>query len=129
MAAKDRDFLNRVGVTHVVPCIARPQLHFEDELHYHVMPVRDSLEQDMSPFRDEALQYIDDAVQAGGIVLIHCGMGASRAGYLSCACAMRRLGIGYDMALQLVRAARFTVSPNASFQKQLRQYEAARAAG
>ena len=67
-AAKDRAFLKRIRCSHVCVCIARPQIHFEGELIYHIMPVSDSLDQDMGPHREVALQFVDDAVAQGGTV-------------------------------------------------------------
>jgi len=76
-AAKSLDILQRLGITHVV-CIrdakeafsVKPR--FPDVFQYMVVDLADSEEQNLIRYFPAAKAFIDNAIQGGGRVLVHC---------------------------------------------------------
>eukprot|EP01116_Phalansterium_solitarium_P010075 TRINITY_DN244_c0_g2_i1.p1 TRINITY_DN244_c0_g2~~TRINITY_DN244_c0_g2_i1.p1 ORF type:complete len:258 (+),score=38.98 TRINITY_DN244_c0_g2_i1:130-903(+) len=70
----------------------------------------------------EAIHFIDEAVQQGESVLVHCAMGKSRSGAVAVAYVMAKMGLSAPDALQLVRSRRLTIEPNPGFMYQLGEF-------
>lgn len=68
-------------------------------------------------------QFIDEALQAGGKVLIHCGDGISRSPALAIAYLMMTFNVTHEEAYLHVQARRFCASPNLNFQRQIDAFE------
>ncbi|TPP55849.1 Dual specificity protein phosphatase 12 [Fasciola gigantica] len=83
--------------------------------------LRDEPSQDVLDILEESLDFIDQALH-NGAVLIHCTMGMSRSATITIAYVMRKFHISYDNALDLVMKRR-TVYPNIGFVNQLKLFE------
>jgi protein-tyrosine phosphatase len=68
-------------------------------------------------------QFIDEALNGGGHVLVHCAQGVSRSGAILVGYMMRKQGLTYDQAMKIVKPKRPIVEPNHHFKSQLRVYE------
>ncbi|KAJ3043480.1 hypothetical protein HDV00_004869 [Rhizophlyctis rosea] len=120
-AATDYDILKTHKITHVVQVLDEDWEPFASEgIQYHKIRIDDSPDERITQFLDNAFDFIDSALAAGGVVLVHCQMGQSRSGAVMVGWIMRRDGIGYDEALRKVRERRLCVKPNEGFEKQLR---------
>ncbi|KAF8170724.1 protein-tyrosine phosphatase-like protein [Mycena galopus ATCC 62051] len=64
-------------------------------------------------------KWIDDALDEGGKVLVHCNEGASRSVTVVCAYVMQKLQMDSKAALEFVKAKRPNARPNSGFLKQL----------
>jgi protein-tyrosine phosphatase len=123
-AAKDLDWLNRKGITHVVNITAKGQVRnfFEDKLKYLRLSCEDLMDAKLSPHFHEAFKFLDEAEQTNSKVLVHCRAGRSR----SCA-----ICIGYGMYKQIplldaheaVKSKRTNMQLNIGFQTQLMELE------
>jgi hypothetical protein len=137
-SARDLAKLREAGITHVVNCAAGTCAnYFEDTggghhhtegqpsagaccedgppLSYLSLYLQDSLREDISRAFYDSIEFIDDAVQSGGSVLIHCQHGVSRSATIAMAHLMWRDAVGYEEALDRVRSIRPTVNPNIGF--------------
>lgn len=79
----------------------------------------------IQPHFEELYQFIEQAKAAGRNVFIHCNEGTSRSASLVIAYLMKKHGLSYQQALNLVKAQRPCAEPIANFAEQLQQYEIA----
>lgn len=73
-------------------------------------------------FFEQTFQWIDQAVQSGEKILIHCRGGVSRSATLVIAYLMKRCRLPYETVLNYVRAQRPAIEPNRGFRAGLRRY-------
>ena len=121
--ASNINLLDSLGVTHVINCAAtyintgsqfygssRKYMEFEaeDDEHYEIL-------QHFKPVYD----FIEDARQSGGKVLIHCIMGINRSGALTVAYCMVHKNMGPISAARMVLKQRSTLLSNEGFQQQI----------
>ena len=71
----------------------------------------------------ESTDFIKEALNEGGVVLVHCFAGVSRSASIVIAYLMRFGGMSFGSAIQLVRNKRPWISPNHGFMNQLRRYD------
>ncbi|XP_017010694.2 dual specificity protein phosphatase 19 [Drosophila takahashii] len=86
-----------------LPCLDLPET---DLLHY-VLPV--------------SLDFIDEARQSQGCVLVHCNAGVSRSASVVIGYLMQRRDMCYEDAYNLVKSWRPCIQPNAGFMQQLKR--------
>ncbi|XP_017066405.1 dual specificity protein phosphatase 19 [Drosophila eugracilis] len=86
-----------------LPCLDLPEI---DLMHY-VLPV--------------SLEFIDEARQSHGCVLIHCNAGVSRSASVVIGYLMQRRDMCYEDAYNLVKSWRPCIQPNAGFIQQLKR--------
>jgi len=127
-SSKDYDRLKGFGITHVL-CIyderealfIRPR--FPNDFVYKLLDVRDAPDQNLIRLFPDAKLFIDQALQAGGRILVHCGDGISRSPAIVTAYVMTAFNLSQEEAFQYVQARRFCISPNLGFQHQLEAYQ------
>ena len=112
--------LRRLGITHILSVGLAP-LCSEGFATLRIA-VADYPSEPLVEHFDEAVAFIDSAVQAGNGCLVHCAAGQSRS--VSCVCAwlIKRRGMSADEALAFVKKARRCASPNLGFVEQLQVY-------
>lgn len=91
-------------------------------IDYHEIIVDDVLEADITPFLDDATDWIHGKVAFGIRVLVHCQIGRSRSPSICIAYLMKYHHMTYDVAFAAVNKARDPIYPNESFEKQLREW-------
>lgn len=77
--ANDLDRLQNIGITHIVN-LSSYENNFHGSFEYLRIPVEDIPTEDLSPYFDESLKFIEDALAGNGRVLVNCNAGQSRAG-------------------------------------------------
>ena len=126
-AAKNRDGLRALGVTHVLTvCEGLPRGGFyPDDFTHATGAVRDAPDADIGAHFDFCFDFIRDALARadGGGVLVHCFRGKSRSATICAMYMMRALGMSYDEAIATIRAARPTAAPNSGFERALRRLD------
>ena len=107
--ANEAALLQSVGITHVLNCAANSDsfsVSESPEFTYLRLPIADNSEKNFNEFVFEATNFISEAINCGGKVLIHCKEGVSRSPMIAVAYLIRCAGLSKDKALQLVQQAR-----------------------
>jgi protein-tyrosine phosphatase len=76
----------------------------------------------MSPYFEQACQFIEEARQSNGRVLVHCACGVSRSSTLCCAYLIKHQSMSVEEAISHLRSRRHIIQPNPAFLRQLIQY-------
>ncbi|XP_002960839.2 dual specificity protein phosphatase 1B [Selaginella moellendorffii] len=87
-----------------------------------IVPLLDKEDQDILPVLQECLEFIDEGIEQG-MVLVHCVGGRSRSASVVIAYLMWKEGCSFDEALESLLACRKCVRPNDGFIKQLQEFE------
>ncbi|XP_037968763.2 dual specificity protein phosphatase 13 [Plutella xylostella] len=130
VAAKDKNFLRRMGITHVLNTaegkrftqVDTDHLYYRDtSIRYKGFPMMDMPSTDIAKYFYIAANFIDEGI-SGGRVLVHCMMGVSRSATCAIAFLMIKRGMTLTEALSLCRARR-DIHPNEGFLRQLQQLD------
>ncbi|KAJ4352679.1 tyrosine protein phosphatase yvh1 [Ascochyta clinopodiicola] len=118
-----REALQQANITHVLSVLRTPldQDLFEPFKH-HVVEVDDVEDENLLEHFPATNQFIQEGLDGGGGVLVHCAMGKSRSATVVIAYLMQKHNITPSEALSHVRQARSIVEPNEGFWKQLELY-------
>jgi protein-tyrosine phosphatase len=96
---------------------------FSGQFVYKVVLAFDDPKEQLSKYFKECLEFVQTAIAAGGIVLVHCFSGVSRSATVV-AYLMQHHSMGLTKAVTLVRSKRSRINPNPGFVMQLRKFEA-----
>lgn len=77
----------------------------------------------MSKYFDEAYKFIEESVDNGEKVLVHCFAGVSRAPSILISYLIRKHRMSVDNALRMVQEKRNKVRPNSGFMRQLKELD------
>lgn len=75
------------------------------------------------PLIEVAYHFINEAMERGEKVLVHCIAGISRSVSVSAYYLMKKYGTTYSKAIEFIRDARSIANPNLSFSSQLISYQ------
>ncbi|KAK9468198.1 dual specificity phosphatase [Lipomyces arxii] len=122
-ALRGQKSLSDAGITHVLSAV-RGQL--DEKLvgnfkHLHLQ-VDDDDEEDLIRYFPKTNAFINDALESGGAVLVHCIAGISRSVTITTAYIMSDRQITVGEALAIVCEGRAVANPNESFLEQLEVY-------
>ncbi|KAF8333496.1 protein-tyrosine phosphatase-like protein [Cantharellus anzutake] len=126
--SKQLEKLTSYGVTHIV-CIRDAKEafsvypRFPDKFSYMVLDVEDSEEQNLIRLFPGAQIFIQQAIAAGGRVLVHCNGGISLSPSFAIMFVMQHFKLSWEDALQYVQNRRYCISPNGGFLTQLKEWE------
>ncbi|KAG6812989.1 hypothetical protein H0H92_014920 [Tricholoma furcatifolium] len=125
LAARSPRTLTDRHITHVLSVCrdAIPAELPESGVRHMRIPVEDVDYEDLLIYLPAACRFIEEALRNGGNVLVHCVQGISRSAAVVAAYLMWRRRINATEALQIVRASRDQIWPNAGFQEQLVLFE------
>jgi protein-tyrosine phosphatase len=82
----------------------------------------DSISFNMSPHFQQACEFIEEARQSNGRILVHCACGVSRSSTLCCAYLIKHHSMSVEDAIIHLRARRHIIQPNSAFLEQLIRY-------
>ena len=132
--AHDISKLQECGITHVCTCCERDVVQYSDVFKYLKIVVGDDDSGGSSSGGDgdgniaryfwKTNNFIQEAIDGGGGVLVHCVQGMSASPTCVIAFLMQSARLTYSAALAAVRSVRPAIRPTAGFVAQLRQYEA-----
>ncbi|KAL7648027.1 UNVERIFIED_CONTAM: hypothetical protein RMT77_001644 [Armadillidium vulgare] len=126
-AAKNRDYLKHVGITHVLNTaqgdkMATVNTNADFYKNYGIMylglELLDFPSANIAKYFEESANFIDEALKNGGKVLVHCFMGISRSATITTAFLMIKRGMTAKEALIQIKQNR-NVFPNEGFLRQL----------
>ncbi|QDZ25544.1 dual specificity phosphatase [Chloropicon primus] len=120
--AKNKEELDKNGVTHVVNC--SPVCHHvcHKEYEYLLVSVYDKSTDNIEDEFVKSNAFIRSALDQGGAVFVHCYAGQSRSVTLVVAWLIET-GFTLEEALAKVRKARPSARPNSGFMEQLERFE------
>lgn len=122
--ARDAGFLRRERIGLVVNCTRTLPFLSKTILGFRVAVDDDPAEQEeMMRYIPNATVAIDDALNAGGNVLVHCYAGIQRSSTIAAAYLMFKLGLTHEQAMAAVRKAKHEAFvPTPTFKHALQQY-------
>lgn len=120
--AHDLETLRRHQVTHVLNVAYGVHNPFEEKLIYKTLPILDVPQTDIRTFLEECSQFIDQARDQSGVVLVHCNAGVSRSVSVVIGYLMTREKLSFADAFSQVKSARPSARPNEGFYQQLLHY-------
>ncbi|KAJ2939615.1 hypothetical protein O0L34_g14332 [Tuta absoluta] len=92
-------------------------------INYLKIPIADHWSQNLSVHFPQAIRFIEEAMEAGCGVLVHCVAGVSRSVTVTLAYLMQRHRLCLRDAFELVRARKTDIAPNFHFMRQLHSFE------
>lgn len=121
--ASNRDGISELGITAVLVCGNGLTMTFkgEQQLRYHLLPIDDSLDQNLIAYLPSAMAFIDEVLGQGGRVLVHCAAGISRSAAVCIAWVMKHHRWDYRTAHSFVKSCRRKVHPNDNFAQVLEE--------
>ncbi|KAM6978278.1 dual specificity protein phosphatase 19-like [Tautogolabrus adspersus] len=122
-AAHDFGTLRKHKVSHILNVAFGVENVFPDLFIYRTVSIMDHPDADVLLHMKDCCDFIQQARNEKGVVLVHCNAGVSRAPAVVIGCLMSCEGLSFDAALSLVKSARPASSPNPGFLEQLRNYK------
>ena len=95
---------------------------YPNDFKYLQLNALDTTNTDLSNNFESANEFINDAIENKGKILIHCMAGRSRSATILLAYMIKSFGLTIEMALNSVILKRPIVEPNQYFMKQLQEY-------
>ncbi|CAF2978722.1 unnamed protein product [Rotaria sp. Silwood2] len=122
---QDKNRLIRLNITHILSVIwIRPKKDYISSNVKHLfIKAQDTISFNMAPYFEQACQFIDEARQSNGCVLVHCACGVSRSTTLCCAYLLKHHSMSIEQAINEIRSHRPIVQPNTGFLRQLIHYD------
>ncbi|CAG8803386.1 40861_t:CDS:2, partial [Gigaspora margarita] len=122
-AALNHDWLKQHKITNILTVAHDIKPRFPKSYVYKVIPIEDSIYVNISKYFEETFLFIQNVLdQEDKSILVHCQMGISRSSIVI-AYIMKSQNKSLKDAMALVQEKRPHVWPNASFYKQLEEFE------
>lgn len=120
--------LRATGLTHVLTVmsydeIADRNIEVPDGLSWTIIPIEDDRETNIYPYFMDAIKLIEDVLNNGGRILVHCMGGISRSPSIVIAYIMWRLKLRLTAAIEYVKDRRDCINPNWTFYGDLVRFE------
>ncbi|XP_061722479.1 dual specificity protein phosphatase MPK-4-like isoform X2 [Cydia pomonella] len=123
--AREQKTLETLGITHILTIDLVPlprSLQDRIKVVFKYVKLADVPKDDLISHLPECNEFIENAVEAGGNVLVHCYFGVSRSAAVVVGYIMKRYFLDYEDAFRLVKSHRRFVGPNPGFVAQLKLY-------
>ncbi|UJR23812.1 hypothetical protein I4U23_026788 [Adineta vaga] len=121
-ASENHQALNNHQITHIVTILDYKPRNLDSNRTYLFIDAEDLQSTDLLTNEfDKCFQFIEQAIQQGHQVLIHCHAGVSRSATIAAMYLMRKYSLTREEALERLRNKRryWSVLPNDSFLRQL----------
>lgn len=111
------------GLTHILSVgIDTPNVDLYSNVACKYVPCLDLPETDLKAVCEESNQFIADALNNNGKVLVHCNAGVSRSTSVVIGYLITCKRLSFNEAYDLVKSKRPCIQPNAGFLKQLKEF-------
>jgi predicted protein tyrosine phosphatase len=90
--------------------------------HLHIR-IEDDDDANVLDQLEDAVEFIEEAIDDDGKVLVHCQAGVSRSSAVVVAFLCSSMGLGVDEALAVLKQSHPTAQPNEGFMQQLKLYK------
>ncbi|GLC50548.1 hypothetical protein PLESTB_000392000 [Pleodorina starrii] len=115
--------MKAAGITHVLQVAeGLTPSHPGEDLSYRTIQVADLPSEDLVAHFGRCFDFISEAHDKGGGVLVHCVAGVSRSATVCMGWLMWRHGLGAEEAFRRVHRVRPWVMPNCGFRRQLERF-------
>ncbi|XP_053554517.1 dual specificity protein phosphatase 19 [Bombina bombina] len=121
--AQDMEVMKKYKVSHILNVAYGVENSNQTEFVYKKISILDLPETDITSYFPECFDFIEQANMQGGIVLVHCNAGVSRAPAIVIGFLMCKDELHFSEAFSIVKNARPVIHPNAGFMEQLHKYE------
>ena len=121
--AYDKKDIKNLGINYVLNCAVECKERFPPDIKYCHLKLRDHPHFRIINYLDRATDFINQAQNDKGIILVHCQLGISRSTTCVIAYFIKYLGYTAISALNFIRTKRTQVMPNFGFLNQLKTYE------
>ncbi|XP_065106802.2 protein phosphatase Slingshot homolog 1 isoform X1 [Paramisgurnus dabryanus] len=121
--ASNLEELQETGVGYILNVTREIDNFFPGTFCYHNVRVYDDEATDLLAHWNETYNFIVKAKRNRSKCLVHCKMGVSRSASTVIAYAMKEYGWSLEKAYNFVKEKRSIARPNASFMRQLAEYE------
>ena len=130
VGASNLEELLKHNITHIINITDLIENYFEDETDIYNNPlfkylkisIPDALNINITHYFQQAFEFIDDAINDGNSVLVHCFAGKSRSASIVIGYIMKTQKNNFDEVLKFVQNIRPCVDPNLAFCAQLMSY-------
>ncbi|KAH9830796.1 phosphatases II [Rhodofomes roseus] len=115
--------IRSLGITHVVSVLKNDCPQYPNDLQHICVPIEDRRSAGLLNHFDFVTDWIQQALQQGGQVMVHCVWGMSRSASVVIAVLMSLRRMSLDEAYRHIVSRRKIVRPNSGFMCQLKVYE------
>merc|ERR1711963_880336 len=123
LAAQDYFWLKSQGITHILTTAANFPPLFHGKFTYRILELWDAEYQSVGEHFESVTDWMHEALQNGGKVLVHCHAGISRSGTFVCAYLIKYLHMSVEECLDNIHVVRPFVQPNRGFLRQLHYFQ------
>jgi hypothetical protein len=118
----DLQALQDRNIQHIICAVLGVKAMFPRHIQYTRLPIRDTHDEDIYQFFDQAADIIHDVLSAKESILVHCRCGVSRSVTLVCAYLIKYHKMSHEEAIHTIQRVRPCANPIPSFRNQLRSY-------
>jgi protein-tyrosine phosphatase len=120
-AHNSRELKNR-NITHIVTCTVGVSPPYPESFKYMHLQILDFAGEPINEHFAKTYEFIADALDNGGKVLVHCIRGVSRSATIVTAFLMKHMSMSAEDAVNKVQGVRPIARPNYGFMMQLQLY-------
>lgn len=121
-AAHNTCELKKRNITHIVNMACGVAPAFPEEFKYMHVPLLDCASENIQEHFHKTSAFIQEALNDGGRVLIHCLKGISRSATIAAAFVVKSHSVTPSEAVHILRKFRPIIKPNSGFMMQLEWY-------
>jgi atypical dual specificity phosphatase len=121
-ATEKKEVLCELGISRILSIGREPAAH-HDGVDYHHFAIEDEESEPIEALFEKTTSLIEEALNGGRGVLVHCRMGVSRSTTIVAAFLVSRRRLSVDAALAAIKAVRPQVGPLKAFVDKLRALE------
>ena len=118
----DHKKLKELGITHIISVLAGFEPPFPNDFEYLVINALDTTNTILHKNFKTSNQFIEEAFENNGKVLVHCMAGRSRSATILAAYIISKFGMNTETAIKSMQSKRNIVQPNNYFMSQLNNY-------
>eukprot|EP01080_Neovahlkampfia_damariscottae_P007910 gene7910-12378_t len=122
-SAENEYFLQESKITHILNLAEELKNYFPEKYKYKKLDLEDNEECDISKYFEETNEFIQEAYENNGKILVHCVGGVSRSSTVTISYLMKHQKMTLREAFDFVKEKRQEIQPNLGFFKQLIEYE------
>ncbi len=121
--AYNYDQLKKLGITHILAVGKFIEKRFPKDFTYRMLEIDDYSCTNIKQYFPENYEFLKNALENKGSILIHCWAGVSRSVTCMIAFLMEYKNISLDEATKIVKTGRKIAFPNDGFVRQLKTFE------